>query len=292
MVNEIVIAVGILVGLGLLFAVIIALAYKKLRVYEDPRIGRVEKMLPNANCGACGQPGCRAFAEKIVNKELPISNCTVSPAEGIAKIADYLGFSAGNTEKKIARLLCAGGKNEAQNLAEYRGTMRTCRGEAIVAGGPKSCTWGCIGLGDCANVCDFGAIYMNDDGLPVVIPEKCVACNDCVEICPKGLFELMPVSQKLIVQCKSLIEGDLATAKCSVACTACGRCAADSEPGLIEMKNNLAVINYKLNHLANKDAIKRCPTNSIVWVEWQQFDKKIQDSLPIGRVEKYRPEEV
>ncbi len=288
MVNEIVIAVGILVGLGLLFAVIIAVAYKKLRVYEDPRIGKVEEMLPSANCGACGHPGCRAFAEKVVNNEAPISKCTVSSADAIAQIADFLGVNAGAAEKRVARLLCAGGKNEAQNLADYRGSMRTCRGEAVVAGGPKSCSWGCIGLGDCEAVCDFGAIYMNDDGLPVVIPEKCVACNDCVEICPKGLFELMPVSQKLIVQCKSLLEGDLAESKCSVACTACGRCAADAEPGLIEMKNNLAVINYDLNHLADKEAIRRCPTNAIVWVEWQQFETQKDDFLPIGRVERLR----
>jgi Fe-S-cluster-containing hydrogenase component 2 len=98
----------------------------------------------------------------------------------------------------------------------------------------------------------------------------------------------MPVDQKLIVQCKSLLEGDLALSKCSVACTACGRCAADAEPGLIEMKNNLAVVNYSLNHLASKEVIRRCPTNAIVWVDWQQFDRQVQEFLPTGRVEKYR----
>ncbi len=288
MVSDIIIATSIVTGLGLLFAIVIAVAYKKLRVYEDPRIDQIEDMLPHANCGACGQPGCRAFAELVVNGEINPAKCTVSSPNEIKKIAEFLGVNAGTEEKKVARLLCAGGKRESHNLAEYQGALRTCRGEAVVTGGPKSCTWGCIGLGDCAAVCDFDAIVMNDDGLPKVIPEKCVACNDCVEICPKGLFEIKPVSQKLLVQCKSLLEGDLALNKCSVACTACGRCVADASPGLIEIKNNLAVINYDLNHLASFEATLRCPTNAIVWIENEQFAEIQKMWQSTGRVEKYR----
>ncbi|MEK6614645.1 MAG: Fe-S cluster protein, partial [Bacteroidota bacterium] len=130
------------------------------------------------------------------------------------------------------------------------------------------------------------AIKMNDNGLPVVDIVKCTACNDCVEICPKGIFVLMPIGQKLIVQCKSLLEGDEAEDKCSVACTACGRCVADASPRLIEIKNNLAVINYELNALSSPDAIKRCPTDSIVWLEnSKQFDLTENTELPIGKVE-------
>jgi ferredoxin len=150
----------------------------------------------------------------------------------------------------------------------------------------KDCSWGCLGLGDCATACTFGAITMNDDGLPVVDADKCTACNDCVEVCPKGLFTLMPVSQKLIVQCRSLLEGDLALSKCSVACTACSRCVADSAPGVIEIKNNLAVVHYELNDLTSPIATKRCPTNAIVWLEGiQQFEEKKGSDLPLGRVE-------
>ncbi|MCO6480158.1 MAG: RnfABCDGE type electron transport complex subunit B [Phaeodactylibacter sp.] len=287
MINEILIAVGILAGLGLLFAVILAVAYKKLRVEEDPRIDQVEEMLPHANCGACGEAGCRAFAEKVVANEVQISKCTVSSQAAIERIAAYLGVEAGAEEKRVARLLCAGGKREAHSLAEYAGTLRTCRGEAVVTGGPKACAWGCLGLGDCVNVCDFDALYLNDDGLPTVIPDKCTACGDCVEICPKDLFELMPESRKLIVQCKSLLEGSLAESKCSVACTACGRCVADAPKGVIEIRSNLAVVNYELNHLASPEATLRCPTNAIVWVEGRQFEKRPTVWLPLGRVEKY-----
>ncbi len=175
MVEDFLIPLTIMVGLGLFFATVIAIAYKKLKVVEDPRIDAVDDMLPHANCGACGVPGCRAFAEKVVANELNVAKCTVSSPEGLDLIADYLGLEVSAEEKRVARLLCAGGKNEAHNLADYKGGMSTCRGEAVVAGGSKDCTWGCLGLGDCSIACDFDAIYMNDNGLPVVVTEKCTA---------------------------------------------------------------------------------------------------------------------
>jgi Na+-translocating ferredoxin:NAD+ oxidoreductase subunit B len=286
MYSEVAISLSILTGLGLLFASILAIAYKKLKVWEDPRIDKVESMLPGANCGACGEPGCRAFAELVVKNEIAPGKCTVSSAEGVGTIAKFLGVDAAQEEKKVARLLCAGGAQESPNNAEYLGNLNTCRGAALVSGGTKDCNWGCLGLADCANVCDFNAIHMNEDALPVVDIEKCVACNDCVEICPKDLFVLMPLSQKLVVQCKSLLEGDEALARCSVACNACGRCALDAMPGVIEMKNNLPVINYELNEITSAAATMRCPTGAIVWLDSQkQFAPKSKSTLPVGKVD-------
>ena len=276
----------ILVGLGVFFATILAVAYKKLKVEEDPRIDIVEEMLPSANCGACGEPGCRAFAEKVVDNVLNPGKCTVSSPQGIDQIASFLGIEASMEVKKVARLHCAGGKNEAHNLSEYKGGMSTCRGEAVVDGGPKACYWGCLGLGDCEVVCDFDAIKMNADGLPVVDPAKCTACNDCVEVCPKDLFELMPITQKLIVQCKSLLEGDLAESKCAVACTACARCVADAVPGVIQIQENLAVIDYTYNNITSSAATSRCPTSAIVWLDGEaQFMPAEKTKLPTGRIE-------
>ncbi|MCF6352342.1 MAG: RnfABCDGE type electron transport complex subunit B [Cyclobacteriaceae bacterium] len=290
--GDILIPLAILAGLGLLFGVILSLAYKQFKVFEDPRIDMVEEMLPNSNCGACGEPGCRAFAEKVVNENTNPAKCTVSSDDGITKIADYLGVEASKEEKIIARLLCAGGINEAHNLANYKGGISTCRGETVVVGGSKDCAWGCLGLGDCETACDFEAIAMNTNGLPVVNSDKCTACNDCVEECPKGLFVLMPIGQKLIVQCKSLLEGDLAESKCSVACTGCSRCVADSAPGVIEIIDNLAVVNYKLNNLTTAFATKRCPTDAIVWLAGNnQFEPTIQTGLPLGRVEEVMDKE-
>ena len=284
--GDILIPLAILAGLGLLFGIILSLAYKTFKVYEDPRIDIVEEMLPSANCGACGVPGCRAFAETVVNEGTNPAKCTVSSPDGIAHIAEYLGVEASQEEKVVARLLCAGGIKEAHNLTSYKGGMSTCRGEAVVVGGSKDCSWGCLGLGDCATICDFDAITMSDNGLPVVDTEKCTACNDCVEVCPKGLFKLMPIGQKLLVQCRSLLEGDLAESKCSVACTGCSRCVADSAPGVIEMVNDLAVVNYELNDLTSPIAVKRCPTDAIVWLDGDnQFEQRSHSNLPLGMVE-------
>ncbi|MBM3289890.1 MAG: 4Fe-4S dicluster domain-containing protein, partial [Candidatus Hydrogenedentes bacterium] len=173
--------------MGGALALALAAANRKFYVFEDPRIGEVEAMLPGANCGACGSPGCRAFAESTVEGKTSPGKCSVSSPEGIAAIAAHLGVDAGAEEKRVARLACAGGSNVAWMRARYEG-MQTCRGAALVAGGGKGCAWGCLGLGDCARVCEFDAIRMNEYGLPVVDESKCTACGDCVEVCPKVLF--------------------------------------------------------------------------------------------------------
>ncbi|MBF0351089.1 MAG: RnfABCDGE type electron transport complex subunit B [SAR324 cluster bacterium] len=251
-------------GLGLTLSFVLVFANRKLYVYEDPRIEQVNDMLPQANCGACGSPGCRAFAELVVSGATTPGKCTVNTPDKIDMIAGFLGVDAGGGPKIVARLACAGGVNVARQRSHYQG-MQTCHAANLVAGGGKGCAWGCLGLGDCARVCDFDAITMNEFNIPVVDSAKCVACNDCVEICPKDLFSLHPVDHKLWVACKSLAFGDDAENECEVSCTACGRCALDADEGVIQIKNNLAVINYDLNRKATQKAIDRCPTGAIVW---------------------------
>lgn len=253
-------------GLGVMLSTLLALANKRLYVYEDPRIDEVDEMLPHANCGACGLAGCRAFAEAAVEGKIAPGKCTVNSPEMIAAIADYLGVAAGREEKRVARLACAGGANVARVHAQYKG-MRTCRAAALVAGGGKGCVWGCLGFGDCKDVCDFGAITMDAHGLPVVDVDKCTACGACVEVCPLGLFSIHPISHRLWVACKSHTMGEEAEAECEVACTACGLCVADAPEGLISIRNNLATIDYSKNHLASPVAIRRCPTGAIVWLD-------------------------
>lgn len=260
------IAGAIMAGMGVLLAGILAAAYRKLYVFEDPRIDEVESMLPSANCGACGCAGCRAFAEKAVNGEIAPGKCTVSSPAAVTQIANYLGVNAGSEEKRVARLACAGGVNVARNHAKYAG-LETCRGAALIHGGGKGCSWGCLGLGDCERVCEFDAIHMNEHSLPVVSESKCTACGDCVEVCPKQLFSIHVVSHRLWVACKNLQNGEAAEANCEVACTACGRCAADAPAGLIQIVNNLAVIDYSRNAMANQTPLQRCPTGAIVWLD-------------------------
>lgn len=263
-------AVLILGGVGLVFGVFIAFANKRLWVWEDPRVDVVAQMLPNANCGACGLPGCRAFAEQAVAGAVAPAQCTVSGEAAREQIAQYLGVDAGSAVRNVARLLCAGGSDVAGYQAEYRG-LPTCAAAAAVAGGGKGCAWGCLGLADCARACDFDAIHMSDTGLPVVDVDKCTACGDCVAACPKSLFELRPVDAKLLVQCRNLIDGDDALAQCRVACTACGKCVQDAVEGLISVSSGVAVINYDEIVRAEPRAVERCPTGAIVWLSGAQF---------------------
>jgi Na+-translocating ferredoxin:NAD+ oxidoreductase RNF subunit RnfB len=257
-------------GVGVVFATFIAAAYMKLRVWEDPRIEAVAGMLPNANCGACGLPGCRAFAEQAVEGKIKPAQCTVSGADGVAAIADYLGIDAGQAVKRVARLLCAGGFDVTTRPVEYRG-VPTCAAANAVAGGGKGCAWGCLGLGDCAVACDFGAITMNEVGLPVVDPALCTACGDCVTACPKDLFVIRPLDQHLLVQCRNLLTGDAVLEQCKVACTACGKCVQDAAPGLISVATGVAVIDDSTWSLEDPAAISRCPTNAIIWLQGAQF---------------------
>jgi len=264
-------AVGAIGGLTLLLASALVLANRKLYVQEDPRIDIVEEMLPHANCGACGFPGCRPFAEALVQGDALPGKCTVGSENDRAGIATFLGVDVGAQEKVVARLACAGGTNVARNRARYQGLM-TCRAAAQVAGGGKSCFWGCLGLSDCFDACDFDAIRMNEHALPIVDEAKCTACGDCVDACPKDLFSLQAASRRLWVACKSQESGDEMLEDCEVGCTACGRCAMDA-PGLITMQNALPVVDYGKNH-QTRLPIERCPTGSIVWIDAREGPRK------------------
>ncbi len=179
-------------------------------------------------------------------------------------------------EKKVARLLCAGGRDVALQVAEYEG-FSSCRAAATIGGGFKGCTYGCLGLGDCEVSCTFDAITMGPNGLPIVDLEKCTACGDCVRACPKDLFVIQPVSHCLVVQCRSILEGEPALARCKVACTGCGICAADAPEGLITMEHNLPVIHADKVHLQTELAALRCPTGAIKWLPGQQFEELLKE---------------
>ena len=266
---EVLIAVGAMIALGLLLATALAVANRSLYVFIDPRISQVEGMLPGSNCGACGQPGCQAFAEEVALGNVSPGNCTPSSEENTEAIAELLGVDVGGEEKRVARLACAGGTNVARQRARYEG-LQTCRAADLVAGGGKGCAWGCLGLDDCMRVCIFDAIVMDAALLPLVDEVLCTACGDCVDVCPKHLFSLQPISHQLWVACNNEAFGDEAEAECEVACNACGLCAQDAPEGVVRMVDNLAVVDYAQDHRAAKAAIQRCPTGAIVWLSTRQ----------------------
>jgi RnfABCDGE-type electron transport complex B subunit len=265
-------AVAVMMGMGGFFGIVLALAYRFLRVPEDPRLEVVEDLLPGNNCGACGEPGCAAFAQRVLGAELSPGKCTVADAGTLEEIADFLGVGVGAEERRTARLRCAGGSTSVPALAEYRG-MASCRAAVVVDDGAQGCVWGCLGYGDCERVCTFDAIHMNEDRLPVVEPELCTACSDCVDVCPRDLFVLVPESQRLFVQCSSPLAGEEAMARCAVACDACGRCALDAPPGTVEMLGGLPLVHYDGERTPTPNATWRCPTGAITWLAGRQFEE-------------------
>jgi electron transport complex protein RnfB len=249
--------------LAALLAALLTLASKRLAVAEDERLEALMEALPGNNCGACGRPGCRGFAEALLAGAAQPAECTVSSASAKSQIAELLGVGVGRVERRVARLACAGGANVARLDARYVGEP-SCAAAALVSGGGKGCSWGCLGYGDCVASCDFDAITLNAHALPVVNEAACTACGDCLEACPKDLFSLEPAANRLWVACNNPEAGDVLLEACEVACTACGKCAFDA-PELIAMADNLPRIGP--TKTADRTPIERCPTGAIVWID-------------------------
>ena len=247
--------------LGLVFSLGLVLAYKKLVVEVDPRVEKINESLPQANCGACGYAGCRAFAEAIVAGKAAPERCPVGGAETVDRISSILGVKTGEVIKRVARLHCRGTNEAAPRRAEYLG-LKTCYASHLM-GGDKLCTYGCLGLSDCVRSCVFNAMYMGQDGLPVIIEENCTGCGKCVEACPRNLLELHPVSQNILVFCRSEDRGAVARKACKNACIACGICSRAC-PDAIVIENNLAVITDHRKIPPEKiPEIEKCPTLAI-----------------------------
>jgi len=247
--------------LGLLFSIGLSIAYQKLKVEEDPRVEKINEILPQANCGACGYSGCRAFAQAVANEKVEITGCPVGGEEVSQKIAEIMGTEAGKSEKKIARLHCRGNNEAAKNKGTYLG-IKTCYAAHII-GGNKECVYGCLGYGDCEKACPFDAIKMGKQGLPVVSEEKCTACGKCVEACPRNLFELHPISQNIMVFCRSQDSAAAAKKACKNACISCGICVRAC-PEAIVLEKNLAIIKDDKKIDPDKiPAIEKCPTDAI-----------------------------
>ncbi len=280
--SDLLIALFLMSGLGVLLSMGMALADRRLHVEFDPRIDALTGMLPGTNCGVCGRSGCRSFAEAIIAGLSAPSACSVSGPAGAKALAKHLSAGSGAATRQVARLACAGGSNVARNRAVYH-HAESCRGAALIAGGGKGCLWGCLGLGDCEAVCTAGAIRMNEHHLPVVEEARCTACNDCVEVCPKDLFSIHPTSHHLWVACKSLAEGDAALAECAVACTGCAKCASDAERGGVTMDGALPVVDYGRNAVFSQEIIQRCPTGAIVWIGDNGSVEKGAASPPVIR---------
>jgi electron transport complex protein RnfB len=257
----IVYAILVMSALGAVFGAILSFADKKFEVPVDEKVQKIRDNLSGANCGACGFPGCDAFAEAVAKGEAPVDGCTPGGKKSADAIAAIMGVTVETGAKKVARVLCQGEKGVANERFDYSG-VESCMAASAFAGGPKECQYACLGFGDCEKVCVFDAIEITD-GLARINPDKCTACGMCVEACPRNIIELLPEASKVMVLCSSLNNAKTTRVSCTKGCIGCKRCEKACEFDAIHVENFLAKIDT--DKCTNcKACVEVCPVKCIV----------------------------
>ena len=251
---DILIAVAILGGLGLIFGLVLAAASKVFYVETDPRLEKLNECLPGANCGGCGFAGCGGYAEAVLKGEAPIGRCASGGNECAQAMGEIMGIQADAVTRKVALVRCSGEKfyDEDGNLthgarlkANYEG-FKDCMAASKVGGsGPLSCKYGCLGFGSCTKACKYGAIKVVN-GVAQVDEDLCVGCMACAAVCPRGLIVPVEPGHNVLIACNSMARGVVTTRGCTVGCIGCGLCKKICPKGAITVTNNLAVIDYTL----------------------------------------------
>lgn len=247
---------------ALLLGVLITIVSKKFEIPQDPKVNDLTNILPGANCGGCGYSGCAGYAVALASGEDKVTTkCSVGGPDVAAEVAEYLGYTGGTFESKVAQVHCQGTKDHTSTRFDYDGTP-TCANAHLVSGGPGKCTFGCLGFGDCQRACEFDAITMKN-GVASIDPEKCTACGQCVLECPKKIIHLIPKHEKAYInRCSNPNPGVFVKRVCDIGCIGCTLCVKKCPVDAISMVDSLAVIDqYKCIKCGACRAV--CPPKSI-----------------------------
>ena len=233
----------------------------------SPLIAEVESLLPGANCAGCGSPGCKSFADKLVNTEdITALFCPVGGNEVMKSIAERLGKVVTEKDATVAVVRCQGSCDVRPKTSLFQGP-KSCAISALIYSGETDCQYGCLGDGDCVNACKFDAMFMDESTeLPVIITDKCTSCGACVTACPRNIIEMRPRNKrdlKVYVGCLNEDKGGIAKRSCELACIGCSKCIDVCTKGAITIENNLAYIDGLHCTLCRK-CVEVCPTHSIV----------------------------
>lgn len=248
-------------GVGLAFGIILAYSSKAFAVKVDERIVKVKAALPGVNCGACGQTGCESFAEAVVAGRVKVDGCPVGGEKVARKVAAVLGQEITNTASFVARVACGGLNGCSRQKFNYEG-IKSCTAAAALHNGPKACSFGCLGFGDCVEACPFNAIVIID-GVAKIYEDNCKSCEKCVVACPKKLISMVPRGKNYLVACKSTQKGPVVKKNCDTGCIGCTKCVKVCPASAISFANNLAKIDPLLCTNCG-ECVKSCPTNTIV----------------------------
>lgn len=258
--NAILLAVAIVAGIGLIAGLGLAVASILMAVPKDEKAEAVLKLLPGANCGACGYSGCSGYAAALAKGEAKAGLCSPGGEAVAQEVARVLGVEAGLVEKKTAIVRCMGSYDNTSDRMEYQG-IASCAAAAQLYGGAGACSYGCIGFGDCASVCEYDAIQICN-GIARVNAADCRACSQCVTACPKHLISLVPAKPQAVVRCRNCDKGGEARKACAAACIGCMRCVKACEVGAVSVKQFNAVVDPQKCTACGKCA-EACPQGCI-----------------------------
>lgn len=260
-INNIILPALSIGGLGISFGLFLGWASKKFAVEVNPKVAKINEVLPGSNCGGCGYAGCEALAKAIVNAKASVDACPVGGSKLADNIAIIMGVEKKEGNKKVAFVKCNGTCDKSKDKYIYEGVM-DCNNASMIPGqGPKGCTYGCLGLGSCVKVCKFDALHVID-GVAVVDEDKCTSCGLCVGACPKGLIDIIPSDSKVRVQCNSKDKGKDVKATCLVGCIGCKLCVKVCEYDAIAVNDNLAEVDYNKCTQCNA-CVEKCPVKII-----------------------------
>jgi len=258
---SIVIPVILVAAIGFVLAVVLTFASKIFFVPVDETVAKLRAELPGANCGACGFAGCDDYANALgADPSVGTGKCPVGGAALAEALAAVLGVEADSSEPQVAVVMCNGHNDAAKTLMEYQG-LKTCKAAKQLFGGLSACPYGCMGLGDCAAACPYGAIQICN-GVAVVNRELCVGCGMCAKACPNSVIRIAPAKNKVVVQCNSKDTGAKVRKACTNGCIGCKLCEKKCEADAIHVENNLAVIDYD-KCTACGSCVEACPKKII-----------------------------
>lgn len=259
----IVYSVAVVGAVGLLIGILLGIAGKIFYVEVDERIPKVRAELPGNNCGGCGYAGCDALAKAIVEGTAPPNACPgCNDEDKLARIGAVLGIKVEASAKQVMHVKCDGSCGVCQQKYSYYGEMDCKQAAVTPGGGPKACSYGCLGFGSCVKVCDFDAIHIVK-GIAKVNEENCINCGKCMNECPVGVIERITYNAARKVKCNNHDKGKAVKDMCKAGCIACGLCAKLCEQNAISMVNNLPEIDLTKCNECGK-CYEKCPTKVIV----------------------------
>lgn len=262
----------LVVAVGLVCAVMLSFASKVFFVPVDETAAALREVLPGANCGGCGFAGCDDYAATMASdRSTPANKCPVGGADVAAKLAAILGVEIGSVDKQVAVVMCNGHDEAAKSLLDYRGP-HSCKAAKNLFGGTKVCRFGCLGLGDCVDACEYDAIRVIH-GVARVDRDACVACGMCAKTCPQSLIRISPAKNLNICHCHNTDKGAITRKACSVGCIGCKRCEGACKFDAVHVNDFLAFIDPALCRNCGL-CEKACPTGAIVNYRRKNQEKK------------------